>query len=54
MSITSPQPSDKECPKCGKQESTWQLWTSYDEAHEDFKYTCGACGHVWWIDGIDS
>ena len=42
------------CRKCSKAEATCQTWESSCGGYEDFKYTCAACGHVWWIDGIDS
>lgn len=29
-------------------------WESSCGGYEDYKYTCKACNHVWWIDGIDS
>lgn len=46
--------TDTPCRQCGKVEVTVQTWESHDGAYEDYKFTCGACGHVWWIDGIDS
>ena len=42
------------CHKCNKKEVTCQVWESSCGGYEDYKYTCGACGHVWWVDGIDS
>lgn len=42
------------CRGCGKEEATCQLWESSCGGYEDYKYTCGSCGHVWWVDGIDS
>lgn len=42
------------CPNCRKENVTCQSWESNDGAYEDYKYTCTDCGHVWWIDGIDS
>ncbi len=42
------------CSKCGKLEVTCQTWESSCGGYEDYKYTCGACGHVRWVDGIDS
>lgn len=44
---------DTPCPKCKGRDVTHQLWESSDGGHEDSRYQC-ACGHVWWIDGIDS
>ncbi len=48
------QKTDDKCRKCGAQQVTYRVWESSDGAYEDYKYTCGACGFVWWIDGIDS
>jgi hypothetical protein len=31
-----------------------QKWESSDGAYEDYKYTCTICGHIHWVDGIDS
>lgn len=42
------------CGKCGQVEVTCQTWESSCGGYEDYKYTCGACGHVRWVDGIDS
>ncbi len=47
-------PTDRACPQCRAQKTTRQTWESSCGGYEDDKYTCGACGHVWWIDGIDS
>lgn len=44
----------KKCPKCGKEEIFYKVWESSCGGHEDYKFTCRACGHSWWIDGIDS
>ena len=46
--------SKRACRKCGKTNVRCQLWESSDGAYEDEKYTCQDCGHVWWVDGIDS
>jgi predicted transcriptional regulator len=48
------QPSDQVCRKCNAKAVTVQLWESSCGGFEDHKYTCSACAHVWWIDGIDS
>jgi len=48
-----PEPTDRSCRKCGERTVTVQLWDSNDGAYVDAKYTC-ACGHTWWVDGIDS
>jgi len=42
------------CSKCGKQTVFVRLWESSDGAYEDEKFTCGTCGHVYWVDGVDS
>jgi hypothetical protein len=42
------------CRKCGKENVRCESWESSDGAYEDYRYTCADCGHVWWIDGIDS
>lgn len=31
-----------------------QIWESSCGGYEDLKFTCLACGKVWWVDGIDS
>jgi hypothetical protein len=53
--------SGRPCQKCraeklenGSPAVRYQTWESSCGGYEDYKYTCGACGHVWWIDGIDS
>lgn len=48
-----PQSTAAKCRKCGQQTVTVQSWDSNDGAYTDYKYTC-ACGHTWWVDGIDS
>lgn len=46
---------DRTCPKCNVKGSVARrTWESSDGAYEDDKYTCIACGHVWWVEGIDS
>lgn len=43
------------CPKCKRNGvMRWKIWESSCGGYEDVKYTCGACGHYWWIDGADS
>lgn len=49
-----PKKTDRECRKCGVHAVTYETWDSSDGGYTDYKYTCGACGHTWWIDGIDS
>jgi hypothetical protein len=49
------QKSQSPCPNC---QTTGQhyvkIWESNDGAYEDEKHRCEACGHIWWVDGIDS
>lgn len=42
------------CRKCKGGPVVEQEWTSSCGGYEDYKYTCQACGFVWWVDGIDS
>jgi DNA-directed RNA polymerase subunit M/transcription elongation factor TFIIS len=42
------------CRKCGKKEVNYRVWKSNCGGYEDYEYTCRACGHSWWVDGIDS
>jgi len=47
--------ADFTCRKCHKSGNIEvSIWESDDGAFEDFHYRCAACGHDWWIDGIDS
>lgn len=46
--------SDRKCDKCHSSKVTYRVWESSCGGYEDYKYTCGECGHWWWIDGIDS
>lgn len=47
--------STRPCPHCNKSDQhVYSIWESSDGAYEDEKHICHACGHVWWIDGIDS
>lgn len=46
--------SDRLCRQCGGHNVKCQTWESNDGAYEDYKYVCGDCGHVWWVDGIDT
>lgn len=52
--LDAPQKTEYPCRKCGKHEVVCKVWESSDGAYEDYKYECLACGHVWWVDGIDS
>lgn len=44
------------CLKCGAAETNlkYRVWESDCGGHEDYHYSCEACGKSWWIDGIDS
>lgn len=46
--------STSTCPRCGKVDGYYQTWESSCGGYEDYKHTCHACGHTWWVDGIDS
>jgi RecJ-like exonuclease len=47
--------SDQPCHNCNTVGSvTYTVWESSCGGYEDFKYACKACGHTWWVDGIDS
>lgn len=52
--LSTPEAKKYVCQKCGKTEMTCRTWESSCGGYEDYKYTCGACGHVRWVDGIDS
>lgn len=47
-------PCEGKCLKCGKEEVGYREWESSCGGYEDYQYTCRACGHSWWVDGIDS
>ena len=47
-------PCKGKCRKCGKEELSYREWESSCGGYEDYQYTCRACGHSWWVDGIDS
>ncbi len=38
------------CPKCTERKISFREWESRDGAHEDLKYRCETCGHIWWVD----
>jgi len=43
------------CLKCLSQASvTVRCWDSSCGGYTDYKFTCQACRHTWWVDGIDS
>jgi hypothetical protein len=48
------QPSATPCPRCRATTGRFRPWESHDGAYEDYLHECDACGHRWWIDGIDS
>lgn len=52
--FSGPMPTECHCRKCDAPLVSVQLWESKCGGYEDYKYTCAACGHVWWIEGIDS
>lgn len=46
--------SDRKCPKCKESGKVrYRTVTSSDGAYDDDEFQC-ACGHHWWVDGIDS
>lgn len=48
-------PSECPCPKCKVLgQNFYIIWESSCGGFEDYKHHCRACGHIWWIDGIDS
>lgn len=47
-------PCEGMCRNCGKEELSYRKWESSCGGYEDYQYTCRACGHGWWVDGIDS
>lgn len=47
-------PCDTPCRKCKEKRVTYRIWESSCGGYEDYKFTCGACNHTWWVDGIDS
>lgn len=42
------------CRKCKSADVDEQEWDSSCGGWTDYKYTCRACGHQWWEEGIDS
>lgn len=58
MSISNWKPTrlenpDFTCKNCGSDDVWYAIWESSDGAHEDYKYDCHACNHVWWVEGSD-
>ena len=43
-----------QCRKCKEMRVTCKAWDSSCGGYTDYKFTCNACGHYWWIDGPDS
>lgn len=50
----SEQSTNEPCRQCRARTVTACLWESNDGAYEDWRFTCLLCGHIWWVDGIDS
>lgn len=52
----TPEAERSKCSKCGQATMVCTPWESSDGGFVDDKYTCEnpACGHVRWVDGIDS
>lgn len=42
------------CRACSKREVSCRVWESSCGGYEDYHFRCRACGHAWWVDGIDS
>ena len=42
------------CRKCGQRKLVCRVWESSCGGYEDNKIKCSNCGHIWWVDGIDS
>ena len=49
-----PAATDCYCRRCDEPAVTVQRWESSCGGYTDYKYTCEACGHYWWIEGPDS
>jgi DNA-directed RNA polymerase subunit RPC12/RpoP len=45
---------DVPCRKCGVHAVSMREWESSCGGWEDYQYRCAACGHKWWVEGIDS
>jgi len=52
--FSSPRLIDTPCHKCTNTSIQVQTWESSCGGYEDYRFECPACGHVWWVDGIDS
>lgn len=43
------------CPNCGVEGQHFvKEWESSCGGYVDFKFRCGACNKIHWVDGIDS
>lgn len=43
------------CRECkAERHVRYRIWESSCGGYEDYNYKCFACGHSWWVDGIDS
>lgn len=45
---------DVPCRKCSSHTVSMREWESSCGGWEDYQYRCSACGHSWWVEGIDS
>lgn len=45
---------EEPCLKCGSDQVRYRIWESSCGGYEDYHHKCFACGHTWWVDGIDS
>lgn len=52
--FSEPRDTETHCRKCDGQPVSVLTWDSHCGGYTDYKYMCAACGHVWWIEGIDS
>lgn len=42
------------CRRCSSANTKVEVVTSFDEAHDDARFTCKDCRHVWWVDRCDA
>ena len=54
--FSAPTEVDARCRKreCLGIRATEETWDSHCGGYTDWRYTCTACGHVWWVEGPDS
>jgi len=45
---------DTSCRECGASPVGVRKWESHCGGYEDYNFKCPACGHSWWVDGVDS